>query len=125
MPNTSDSNTSKLYWENQNLLFEWFYTDTYNWKITEDIEHILGESRYSKEEKFGTKKSRTITLNTGWLKWDDIKMISEILESKSCYLDIPYYELVRVYPIGKKNELYDGQKNIFQMDLEFKIVEPR
>ena len=125
MPNTSESNTSKLYWENQNLLFEWFYTDTYNWKITEDIEHILGESRYSKEEKFGTKKSRTITLNTGWLKWDDIKMISEILESKSCYLDIPYYELVRVYPIGKKNELYDGQKNIFQMDLEFKIIEPR
>ena len=107
-------------WENQNLVFDWF-TAVKKTKETTEIEHITGESKLYKEEKFDSSYSKPFTVNTGWIMEEEIDLISDLLMSRICIIHYSG-KTVKAFPIGKKNELKDSENNKFSMDLEFKIL---
>lgn len=107
-------------WENQNLVFDWF-SGVAKTKETTEIEHVTGESKLYKEEKFDSSYSKPFTVNTGWILEEEIELISDLLMSRICII---HYKgkVLKAFPIGKKNELNDSENNKFSMDLEFKIL---
>lgn len=107
-------------WENQNLVFDWF-TAVKKTKETTEIDHITGESKLYKEEKFDSSYSKPFTVNTGWIMEEEIDLISDLLMSRLCIIHYSG-KTVKAFPIGKKNELKDSENNKFSMDLEFKIL---
>lgn len=108
-------------WENQNLVFDWFSAAGYIHETTE-IENVLGESRYYREEKFDSWHSKPLTINTGWILKQEIDLITDLLKSRLCFI---YAEGIRykAYPVGKKNEMKNTENTTFSMDLEFKVLE--
>lgn len=107
-------------WENQNLVFDWF-SAVAKTKETTEIEHVTGESKLYKEEKFDSSYSKPFTINTGWILEEEIDLISDLLMSRICII---HYKgkVIKAFPIGKKNELNDTENTKYSMDLEFKIL---
>lgn len=107
-------------WENDNLVFDWFSASG-DVKFTTDIENIIGESDRYREEKFDSNRKTTITINTGWVLREELDLITDILQSRLCFI---YAENVRykAFPITNKIDLKDSGKNTFSMDIEFKIL---
>lgn len=107
-------------WENQNLVFDWFSAAGDSIQ-TSEFEHILGESKRYKEEKYSSWLSKPLTVSTGWLLKSEIDLIDDLLLSRVCFIYIDG-ERIKAYPIGKKNELKNSANTKFIMDLEFKIL---
>lgn len=107
-------------WENQNLVSDWF-SAVLKVKETTEFENFIGESNRYKEEKFDSSYSKPITVNSGWILEEEIDLISDLLRSRICILHYNNKK-VKVFPIGKKNEMKDSENNKFSMDLEFKIL---
>lgn len=108
-----------IFWENQNLVFDWF-SATRVVKKSVDYIHLFNEED-EKSEKYGTKKTETLTLNTGWVLREEIDLIDSLIASRICFLQIEDKQ-IKAFPIAKKNELWNSEEHLFQMDLEFRLI---
>lgn len=108
-------------WETDNLVFDWF-TAPMIYQKKQEIEVVVGASKYYKEEKFSGGVSTTLVVNTGWILREEIPLITDLLRSRLCFITIGN-ERLAVYPMGKKNELEDSEESLYQMDLEFKVLQ--
>lgn len=113
-------NPIHIFWENQNLVFDWLTASSRNERSIE-YEHLTNTDD-EQSEKYGTKKRKTLTLNTGWLLREEIDVVDDIIASRVCFIQIGN-KTIKAYPISKKNELWDSQEHLFQTDLEFNILE--
>lgn len=113
-------NAIHIFWENQNLVFDWLTASSRNERSIE-YEHLTNTDD-EQSEKYGTKKRKTLTLNTGWLLREEIDVVDDIIASRVCFIQIGN-KTIKAYPISKKNELWDSQEHLFQTDLEFNILE--
>lgn len=120
VPFPEDREVISIEWETDNLVFDWFSAPK-KFHFKDDLEHILGASKYHTEEKYGSSYSSTLVLNTGWILREEIDLITDILKSRICFITIDD-KRYKAYPVGKKNELNNSEENLFQMDLEFKIL---
>lgn len=112
-------NPVHIFWENKNLVFDWFTAAKKNQKSVE-YEHLFNADDDA-SEKHGTKKKKTFTLNTGWILREEIDLIDDLISSRICFILIDG-KVIKAYPVSKKNELWDSEEYLFQMDLEFKIL---
>lgn len=113
-------NPIHIFWENQNLVFDWLTASSRNEKSIE-YEHLTNTDD-EQSEKYGTKKRKILTLNTGWLLREEIDVVDDIIASRVCFIQIGS-KTIKAYPISKKNELWDSEEHLFQTDLEFNILE--
>ena len=107
-------------WETENLVFDSFYVP-HHYQRRDDIEAIIGASKYYREEKFDNEYQSQLTINTGWILREEIPMITDILRSRLCFITIAG-ERIKAYPMGKKNEMENSEENLYQMDMEFRIL---
>jgi len=107
-------------WETENLVFDWFSAPL-RFQQKDEIESILGETADYKEEKFESSEKSLLTINSGWILPEEIPMITDILKSRLCFLNYNG-KRIKVFPVGKSNELMRNDETVFQMDLEFKIL---
>ena len=86
-----------------------------------ELENISGESDEYIEEKFDSIERKILTVNTGWILYEEIDLISDILKSRLCFI---YSEGIRykAFPITTKNELKNSVNNTFSMDMEFTLL---
>lgn len=107
-------------WENDNLVFDWF-SAAGDVKIVSELDIIAGESDEYIEEKFDSIERKILTINTGWVLYEEIDLISDLLKSRLCFI---YSEGTRykAFPITTKNELKNSVNNTFSMDMDFKLL---
>ncbi|UKB81274.1 hypothetical protein [Chryseobacterium sp. MEBOG07] len=108
-----------IIWENNNLVFEWFSAPL-EYKYKDDIENVFAETKDYKEEKVDSTSSTLLTINSGIILREEIKMLTDLLKSDVCYIKF-HGKVIKAYPVGNVNELDENKSNILQMDLEFKI----
>ncbi|WP_300685866.1 hypothetical protein [Chryseobacterium sp.] len=108
-----------ILWENSNQVFEWFSAPL-EFKSKDEIENVFAETSEYEEEKTDSKISTFLTVNSGILLKEEVPMLTDMLESKVCYLKFKD-KTIRAYPVGTTNELYESKSNPLQMDLEFKV----
>lgn len=105
-----------LFFENQNLVFDWFSCPG-DYRKKYDFHHITDELT---GEKFGSLETENLVLNTGWILREEIELINALLKSRICFIVIDS-QIIKARPMGKKNEMYDTNENLYSMDLEFNI----
>lgn len=110
-----------IFWETHNLVFDWFTASEKHTRPA-DFDHTISDNvTNGEEEKFGTKQTDTLTLNTGWLLEEETELIDALIASNFCLIYLKG-KLYRCLPQTKKNALRDSETNKFSMDLEFKIL---
>lgn len=131
---THDAKSVKLYeypavyspihmqWENQNLVPEWF-TFTGEYSINSDFSHISSKNVLnSLMEKFETSKIKKLSINSGFILKEEIKMIEEMIESKIAFIKIDE-QIFHCYNVTPKMVVANSIEMIIERDLEFIIVE--
>ena len=120
MPN--NNKTINLAFYNSNLVPDWL-TITGDFKISDDYTHTISRNVISgNEEKFDSEKTKTLTINTGFILKSELEILDEIAESKLIFLEIAgkYYKgILTTNKIGKE----DSTEELISRDLEFLITE--
>lgn len=107
-------------WENQNLCPEWITLRGVSSK-SEDFTHIFQDNVFTGgSEKFDTTSEKTITLNTGFILKAEEALISELMFSKFCILEMNG-QYIKAAPSSAKIVTEDSTKQLIEFDLEFKV----
>ena len=107
-------------WENQNLCPEWITLRGVSSK-SEDFTHIFQDNVFTGgSEKFDTTSEKTITLNTGFILKAEEALISELMFSKFCILEMNGH-YIKAAPSSAKIVTEDTTKQLIEFDLEFKV----
>ena len=107
---------------NSNLVPDWL-TITGDFKISDDYTHTISRNVISgNEEKFDSEKTKTLTINTGFILKSELEILDEIAESKLIFIEIngKYYKgILTTNKISKE----DSTEELIARDLEFLITE--
>lgn len=110
-----------IYFETHNLVFDWF-SCAGDYELPTEFEHTVSDNVESgSEEKFETKQTDNLTINTGWILHEETEVIDAIFNSNFVIIQLPE-KTVRAIPTAKKNNLGTSQKGFKSMMLEFKIL---
>lgn len=79
--------------------------------------------------KLESKKTQTISINTGWVFKSSIRLIDEIIDSKKAYLILKTNTLsstaqethIELVPISKKLSASDSKRSLYDFTVEFQI----
>lgn len=113
-------NLINVQWENQNLCPEWITLRGVSSK-SEDFTHIFQDNVFTGgSEKFDTTAVQTITLNTGFILKAEEAVISELMFSKFCILEMNG-QYIKAAPSSAKIVTEDTTKQLIEFDLEFKV----
>lgn len=113
-------NLINVQWENQNLCPEWITLRGVSSK-SEDFTHIFQDNVFTGgSEKFDTTAVQTITLNTGFILKAEEALISELMYSKFCVLEMNG-QYIKAAPSSAKIVIEDTTKQLIEFDLEFKV----
>ncbi len=113
-------NLINVQWENQNLCPEWITLRGVSSK-SEDFTHIFQDNVFTGgSEKFDTTAVQTITLNTGFILKAEEALISELMFSKFCILEMNG-QYIKAAPSSAKIVTEDTTKQLIEFDLEFKV----
>lgn len=115
-PNPDNGKVIHLFFENQNLVLDWFSCPGYFHKKY-DFNHVINEDS---GEKYATLETENLVLNTGWILREEIELVNAIIKSRICFIIIDG-EVIKARPTSKKNEMFNAEENLFSMDLEFNI----
>lgn len=115
MPNGSQ-NIIHLFFENQNRVMDWF-SCVGEVKFTSEFSHLQDETT---GQKFGSLETQTPILHTGFILKEEIPLINELIKSNECVIQIGE-EFYKAKPISQKNEIYDTEKHLYAMEIEFEI----
>ena len=107
-----------IFFETENLVFEWFSAHD-KYRMVSEFEHYFDAEN---KLKYGSKRKKSLTINTGWILQEEIALIDDLLGSNLCFIMIGDLRLKAV-AVGKKNEMYDTSEHLYQMDLEFNVIE--
>ena len=99
-------------------MFEWFSAHD-KYRMVSEFEHYFDAEN---KLKYGSKRKKSLTINTGWVLREEIALIDDLLGSNLCFIMIGNLRLKAV-AVGKKNEMYDTSEHLYQMDLEFNVIE--
>lgn len=73
-------------------------------------------------EKISTKRSQSITINTGWIIADNIDLITELTDAKEAWLVSPKLKKqLSLIPIDKKEVQFDTEQTLYGFDVTFTI----
>ena len=111
-------NPIHIFFETENLVFEWFSAHD-KYRMISEFEHYFDAEN---KLKYGSKRKKSLTINTGWVLREEIALIDDLLGSNLCFIMIGNLRLKAV-AVGKKNEMYDTSEHLYQMDLEFNVIE--
>ena len=111
-------NPIHIFFETENLVFEWFSAHD-KYRMVSEFEHYFDAEN---KLKYGSKRKKSLTINTGWILREEIALIDDLLGSNLCFIMIGNLRLKAV-AVGKKNEMYDTSEHLYQMDLEFNVIE--
>ncbi|HCO21462.1 MAG TPA: hypothetical protein DIT47_10625, partial [Flavobacteriaceae bacterium] len=120
MPN--NNKTINLAFYNSNLVPDWL-TITGDFKISDDYTHTISRNVISgNEEKFDSEKTKTLTINTGFILKSELEILDEIAESKLIFIEIngKYYKGILT---SNKISKEDSTEELIARDLEFLITE--
>lgn len=110
-----------IYFETHNLVFDWF-SCAGDYELPTEFEHTVSDNVESgSEEKFETKQTDNLTINTGWILHEETEVIDAIFNSNFVIIQLPE-KTVRAIPTAKKNNLGTSKKGFKSMMLEFKIL---
>lgn len=113
-------NPIHIFFETENLIFEWFSAHD-KYRMVSEFEHYFDAEN---KLKYGSKRKKSLTINTGWILREEIALIDDLLGSNLCFIMIGDLKLKAV-AVGKKNEMYDTSEHLYQMDLEFNVIETK
>lgn len=120
LPN--NNKTINLAFYNSNLVPDWL-TITGDFKISDDYTHTISRNVISgNEEKFDSEKTKSLTINTGFILKSELEILDEIAESKLIFIEIngKYYKgILTTNKISKE----DSTEELIARDLEFLITE--
>ena len=120
LPN--NNKTINLAFYNSNLVPDWL-TITGDFKISDDYTHTISRNVISgNEEKFDSEKTKTLTINSGFILKSELEILDEIAESKLIFIEIngKYYKgILTTNKISKE----DSTEELIARDLEFLITE--
>ena len=120
MPNNNQTVNVAFY--NSNLVPDWL-TITGDFKISDDYTYTISRNVISgNEEKFDSEKTKTLTINTGFILKSELEILDEIAESKLIFIEIngKYYKgILTTNKISKE----DSTEELISRDLEFLITE--
>ena len=120
LPN--NNKTINLAFYNSNLVPDWL-TITGDFKISDDYTHTISRNVISgNEEKFDSEKTKSLTINTGFILKSELEILDEIAESKLIFIEIngKYYKgILTTNKINKE----DSTEELIARDLEFLITE--
>ena len=120
LPNNNQTVNVAFY--NSNLVPDWL-TITGDFKISDDYTHTISRNVISgNEEKFDSEKTKTLTINSGFILKSELEILDEIAESKLIFIEIngKYYKgILTINKIGKE----DSTEELISRDLEFLITE--
>lgn len=120
VPNNNQTVNMAFY--NSNLVPDWL-TITGDFKISDDYTHTISRNViYGNEEKFDSEKTKTLTINSGFILKSELEILDEIAESKLIFIEIngKYYKgILTTNKIGKE----DSTEELISRDLEFLITE--
>ncbi len=106
---------------NQNLCPEWF-TFSGEWEEHTELNQILSKhTERGVDFKAKVDRKNTFKLNTGWLFEEELGLLSEMMQSKYCWIRIQS-EWIRCIPISKKVLPYDSERNVNSQIVEFQKV---
>ena len=111
-------NPIHIFFETENLVFEWFSAHD-KYRMISEFEHYFDAEN---KLKYGSKRKKSLTINTGWILREEIALIDDLLGSNLCFIMIGNLRLKAV-AVGKKNEMYDTSEHLYHMDLEFNVIE--
>ncbi|MFC4688677.1 hypothetical protein ACFO4P_17175 [Epilithonimonas pallida] len=115
-----DEDLINVQWENQNLSPESITFSGDNNKPI-DFSHLFQDNIFTGEvEKFDTTKTKTMSINTGFILAAEEDLIEELMSSKFCVLEIGG-KYITGAPSGSKLVTWDKKKQLKEFDLEFKI----
>ena len=120
LPNNNQTINVAFY--NSNLVPDWL-TITGDFKISDDYTHTISRNVISgNEEKFDSEKTKTLTINSGFILKSELDILDEIAESKLIFIEIngKYYKgILTTNKISKE----DSSEELIARDLEFLINE--
>lgn len=122
-PIPNPKNVYHVIFENQNLCPDWFsFCEEY--EIEPDLNHKL-TARLSGGNKFkaNVEKDKILKLNTGWVLEEEIDLLTELIESGICYVQLKKGQWITCIPISKKPLKYDTSTNLHQQIVEFEIID--
>ena len=121
IPVPASDKVVNIFFETHNLVFDWF-SCVADYELPTEFEHTVSENVESgSEEKFETKQTDNLTINTGWILHEEVELIDAIFNSNFVIIQLPE-KSVRAIPTAKKNSLGTSQKGFKSMMLEFKIL---
>ncbi|WP_313373785.1 hypothetical protein [Chishuiella sp.] len=122
IPIPGSSKIVNIYFETHNLVFDWF-TCSADYEFPSDFEHTVSDNvKSGNEEKFETKQTKNITINTGWLLNEEVEVIDAIFNSNFVLIELPD-KVIRAIPTAKKNNLGTSEEGFKSLMLEFKILQ--
>ncbi len=111
-----------LQWENQNLVPEWL-TLAGEFKMENEYGPIYKKDVFTrKNKKFGSTAARTITINTGFLLAEERALITELMDSRVCFIS-RLGEVYECFPVQTKLVSEDSTQQLVQFELEFLTAE--
>ncbi|MCQ4038876.1 hypothetical protein [Riemerella anatipestifer] len=109
-------------WLNQNLVPE-FTAFTGEYEIDSAFQSVVARGVYAKhKKKFETTEEKTIKINTGFILKAERTMISELIASPFCFLELSDRYL-KCIPISDKIKEEDSTLQLISFDLEMLIIE--
>ncbi|MDD1550144.1 hypothetical protein FO611_01130 [Riemerella anatipestifer] len=109
-------------WLNQNLVPE-FTAFTGEYEIDSAFQSVVARGVYAKhKKKFETTEEKTIKINTGFILKAERTMISELIASPFCFLELNDRYL-KCIPISDKIKEEDSTLQLISFDLEMLIIE--
>lgn len=122
-PTVNTQDVINCVFQNQNLCPDWFsFTDFYQ-RGTE-LEHVMTQNlSYGRRFKANVENDKKLYLNTGWIFYEELDLLEELISSTLCYVNTPNHGLIECIPVSKKPLKYDSREHRYQMIVEFEIIE--
>lgn len=102
LPVPAPQKTAHIFWENQNLVMDWFSASVYNTENMEFENIISTNYKDGHNEKYDSIKTKSIQLQTGWFLKEERELIDDLMASRFCIIEVDS-KIYKALPNGKKN----------------------
>ncbi|MCT4079318.1 hypothetical protein HZP84_04130 [Elizabethkingia anophelis] len=121
IPIPAPQNTVHVFWENQNLVMDWFSASEYNTRTSEFENVISTNYKDGRNEKYDSLKTKTLQLQTGWFLEEERELIDDLMASRFCIIEVKG-KIYKALPNGKKNPK-PSDDTTHSVILEFELIE--